>query len=343
MEYTKKLIPDPKDPSTWKLSPTDMQAYQASKTSILSAHPNAQAYPYFSNLARMAVFVNAPQENPFMAGGFAGLSTPSRTISVGVNGAGVIQQAILAAGSSSINDIIQSVKHYAGIMYEVAERIRFEVIHRMNDQGVKVGEADGIVDLSVAATNDRNENGSPSNSVASALAALGVQAGAYGSVAAVGMIIDAIKKAGSAHVTYAGGLSGTFIPVSEDAGMADAVAAGWLTFPRFLSMTAVCSVGIDMFFAHWPPDLDDKAFEAQVAGMLLDEMAIGIYTNKTTSSRIMPVPYGYDPNLWVVIMGGGGLLGNAPVMDMDFSRLPPPSTFVGLQGALPAPLTSFRN
>ena len=160
----------------------------------------------------------------------------------------------------------------------------------MNENNIPVGEANGIVDLSIAATNDRDAQGNPTNSVASTLAALGVQAGAYGSVAAVGMLIDAIKKAGSAQTTYAGGLSGTFIPISEDAGMADAVAAGWLTYPRFLSMTAVCSVGTDMFFAHWPSTVSDEAFEAQVAGMLLDEMAIGVYTNKTTSSRILPVP-----------------------------------------------------
>lgn len=343
MEYTKQMIPNPDDPSTWKITPEQMDAYTISKKSIQSAHPNAHVYPYFSNLARMAVFANPPQENPFMAGGFSGLSAPSRTVSIGVNGAGVMQKAILATRSNSINDILQSVKHYSGIMYEVAERVRFEVIRRMTDKKVAIGEADGIVDLSIAATNDRDAQGKPTNSVASALAALGVQAGAYGSVAAVGMLIDAIKKAGSARTTYAGGLSGTFIPISEDAGMADAVAAGWLTYPRFLSMTAVCSVGTDMFFAHWPASVSDEAFEAQVAGMLLDEMAIGVYTNKTTSSRILPVPYAYDPNRWVVLMGGGGLLGNAPVMDMQFSELPPPSVFINRLGALPAPLTSFRN
>jgi uncharacterized protein (UPF0210 family) len=157
------------------------------------------------------------------------------------------------------------------------------------------------------------------------------------------MIIDNLKKAGSGAITYAGGLSGTFIPVSEDAGMADAVAAGWLTFPRFLTLTAVCSVGIDMFIAYWPQDLDNATFEAHIAGMLLDEMAIGVYTNKTTSSRIVPVPYAPQPNLWMVLMGGGGLLGTAPIMDMKFSNLPAPVRFVGRDGALPAPITSFRN
>lgn len=343
MDYTRAMAPNPEDPSTWKITDAQMAGYQTSKKSILSAHPNARVYPYFTSLARMAVFVNAPQENPFMAGGFAGLSAPARSISVGVNGAGVIEKAILAAPSNSINEVLQSVKHYAGIMYEVAERVRFEVIARMNEKNVHVEEAAGVVDLSVAATNDRDASGKPTNSVASTLAALGVQAGCYGSVAAVGMLIDAIKKAGSARATYAGGLSGTFIPISEDAGMADAAAAGWLTYPRYLSMTAVCSVGTDMFFAAWPSNVSDETFEAQVAGMLLDEMAIGVYTNKTTSSRIIPVPYEHDPNLWVVIMGGGGLLGNGPVMDMQFATLPPPALFVGRSGALPAPLTSFRN
>ena len=126
MEYTRQVIPNPDDPSTWKITAAQMDAYNISKKSILSAHPDAHVYPYFSNLARMAVFANPPQENPFMAGGFSGLSAPSRTVSVGVNGAGVMQKAILATRSNSINDILQSVKYYSGIMYEVAERVRFE-------------------------------------------------------------------------------------------------------------------------------------------------------------------------------------------------------------------------
>lgn len=341
--FTQEKVPDPTDPRTWRLTPEEMKVYNESKQSIQSAHPQAIAYPFFSNLARVAVFVNAPEENPFMAGGFAGLQTPTRTVSVGINGAGVIQQAILAANSNSINDIVQSIKEYASHMYNIAEAVRFKVIDLMKQAAVNVGESDGIVDLSVAATNDRDKEGKPTNSIASALSALGVEAGAHGSVAAVGLIIDNLKKAGSGAITYAGGLSGTFIPVSEDAGMADAVAAGWLTFPRFLSMTSVCSVGTDMFAAYWPQDLSDGTFEAHVAGMFLDEMAIGVYTNKTTSARILPVPYVPRQSLWVVLMGGAGLLGNAPIMDLNFSSLPSPEKFVGRNGALPAPITSFRN
>ena len=187
-----------------------------------------------------------------MAGGFSGLETPARTISVGVNGAGVIQQAILAAQSNSMNDIVESIKVYGGYMYQMAEAVRFEVLAQMNDGDVAVGEADGVVDLSIAATNERDSTGAPSNSIAAAMSALGVEAGAHGSVAATGMIIDNLKKVGSGVVTYAGGLSGTFIPISEDAGMADAVENGWLTFPRFLSLTAVCSVVTDMFVGYWP-------------------------------------------------------------------------------------------
>jgi len=173
--------------------------------------------------------------------------------------------------------------------------------------------------------------------------ALGVQAGAHGSVAATGLIIDNLKKVGSGVISYAGGLSGTFIPISEDAGMADAVKLGWLTFPRFLSMTAVCSVGIDMFIAYWPQTLSQEDFQAHIGGMLLDEMAIGVYTNKTTSSRIIPVPWAPQPDFWVVLMGGAGLLGNAPIMDLQFDTLPAPNALLNLSGALPAPITSFRN
>jgi uncharacterized protein (UPF0210 family) len=157
------------------------------------------------------------------------------------------------------------------------------------------------------------------------------------------MLIGAIKTAGSARATYAGGPSGTFIPISEATGIAAAAADGSLTYPQYLSMTADCSVGTDMYFATWPSNVSDKTFKAQVAGMLLDEMVIGVYTNKITSSRIKPIPYEHDPILWVVIMGGGGLPGNGPVIPVQFAALPPPALFVGRPCALPAPLTSFRN
>jgi len=333
--------------TTWKyehLTPEEKAEVERIKEQIMLKWPYTNVSPFFSNLARLAVFVNAPQENPFMAGGFAGLEAPARTISVGINGAGVIQKAILAAGSNSMNDIIASIRYYAGQLYEVAEAVRFEVIARMNDQAVKINEADGVVDLSVASTPDRDSQGNPTNSIAAALSALGVEAGAHGSIAAVGAIIDNLKKIGSGTVTYAGGLSGTFIPVSEDAGMADAVASKWLTFPRFLCMTSVCSVGTDMFIAYWPQDMTDANFEAQIAGMLLDEMAIGVYTNKTTSCRIVPVQFMPPESYWfVVLMGGAGLLGYAPVMDLGFDALPAPTTLVGREGSLPAPITSFRN
>jgi uncharacterized protein len=343
IQVTAQKVPNPADPSTWRLTSDEKATFANGQANIRSKWPSATAAPFFSNLARLAVFVNAPQENPFMAGGFAGLETPMRTISVGINGAGVVAAAIRAAQSSSINDIIDSVKLYAGHMYVVAEAVRFEVIAKMRDAGFPVGEADGVVDLSVAATSDRAADGTPTNSIADAMAALGVQAGAHGSVAATGMIIDNLKKIGSGAIAYAGGLSGTFIPISEDAGMADAVRQGWLTYPRFLSMTAVCSVGVDMFIAYWPQNLSQDDFRAHIGGMLLDEMAIGIYTNKTTSSRVIPIPWAPKTDFWAVLMGGAGLLGNAPIMDLQFGTLPAPAALLNLSGALPAPITSFRN
>jgi uncharacterized protein (UPF0210 family) len=125
--------------------------------------------------------------------------------------------------------------------------------------------------------------------------------------------------------------------------MADAVKLGSLTFPRYLSLTAVCSVGIDMFVAHWPQSLSEEDFKAHIGGMLLDEMAIGVYTNKTTSARIVPVPWEPADDVWVVLMGGAGLLGNAPIMDLQFDTLPAPKDLLKLKGAFPAPITSFRN
>jgi uncharacterized protein (UPF0210 family) len=343
-KFTEKLVPNPLDESTWKLSTKDREAFGKGREIIRSKWgKEAKAAPFFSNLARLAVFVNAPPENPFMAGGFAGLETPARTISVGINGAGVIAAAIRAVKSNSLNDIIESVKDYSAKMYIIAEAIRFHVIAKMREAGFSVGEADGVVDLSVAATNDRAKDGTPTNSIASAMEALGVRAGAHGSVAATGLIIDNLKKAGSGAISYAGGLSGTFIPISEDAGMADAVKLGSLTFARYLSLTAVCSVGIDMFIAHWPKTLIQEDFKAHIGGMLLDEMAIGVYTNKTTSARIIPVQWKPKDDLWVVLMGGAGLLGNAPVMDLQFDTLPAPKKLLKLSGAFPAPITSFRN
>ncbi len=342
IKNTRKLVPDPCNLKTWDLTLEQMTTYRNHLKTIQSANKNAVAYPFFSNLARLSVFVNPPEENPYMAGGYAGLSTPMRTISIGISGAEVIEKAILKAESNSINDILQSVKHYAGIMYSISEAIRFEIIARMNEKGMNIGEAHGSVDLSIAATNERDTDGNPINSIASALSQLGVKMGSHGSVGAVGLIIDTLKKAGAAKVTYVGGLSGAFIPISEDAGMGDAIANGWLSYPKYLSMSSVCSVGTDMFAAYWPQNISQSAFKAHIGGMLLDQMSIGIYANKTTSCRILPVPYEPKSNFWVIFLGSK-LFGSAPVLDMQFSTLPPPTDFVNRDGSIPAPLTSFRN
>lgn len=326
-------------------SPAEEKMFNEKRRDILARNPGAEVLPFWSNLARLAVFVNAPPDNPFMAGGFHGPSEPEFSVSVGINGAGVIQKAIEVANPSDLTDVIRSIRYYAGLMYRIAEAIRFEVIRRLRNLALDIDDKDGVVDLSIASTDDRDEKGHPRNSIAQALSNLGIAPGGHGTLAGLGLIIDSAKKAGADWVCYPGGLSGTFIPVSEDAGMADAAAAGYLTYDRYLAMTSVCSVGVDMVPIWIPDGTDPQALEAVVGGMILDEAAIGVYTNKTTSVRLLAVHYEPRPNRFVVLLGGAGLLGASPIFDVGIGRVPPPSCLLSerQRGRIPGPLTSLRN
>jgi uncharacterized protein (UPF0210 family) len=345
---TTEYAPNPNgNPYDWRWPGGESQLKQflATKESLLNVYREARVYPFWSNLGRLSVSVNASRENPFMGGGFAGPSMPERTVSLGVNSAGVLEQAIQGVEDpGSLTGVIRSLQRYSIYLYEVAEAVRFQVLARMSDRGAAVMESAGVVDLSLATTDERDREGRAVNCLSSALGALGLHTGAYGSLAGVGMLVDILKKAGNAAVTYAGGMSGAFVPVSEDAGMADAVANGWLNFPRYFAASAVCSGAIDMTPVWWPREtVSQGAFEDSIAGIFMDTAAVGVYNNKTASVRLLPVHYKPAEDLWVVFAGRAGLCGASPIMNLDLETLPPPSDFLGKNGAVPAPLTRFSN
>jgi uncharacterized protein (UPF0210 family) len=338
----------PSTPGGWRWGSGEESLFLAKTRDIRAVHPQAETLPFWSRLARLAVFVNAPTDNPFMAGGFSGPREPEMTISIGINGAGVLARALEVASRPDhvdLTEALRSLKFYSGLMYRVTEAIRYEVIRRLRAKHHDIDDKDGVVDLSIAATDDRDAAGTPTNSIARALEMLGIPTGCHGTLAGIGLLIDTVKKSGAANVTYSGGLSGTFIPVSEDAGMADAAARGHLGYDRYLAMTSVCSVGVDMVPVWVPESLGRGCFEDAVAGMLLDEAAIGVYCNKTTSVRLIAVHHPPAPNRWVVLLGGAGLLGASPIFDAGLDRLPLPSRFVhrSNKGRIPAPITSLRN
>lgn len=309
--------------------------------------------PFWSNNARLAVFNDAPTDNPFMAGGFQGPGEPEISVNIGINGAGIIEQAILEIVENEeryvLADVIQNIKNYMAVAYEHAEFFKRLVIQNMRKiSKEKLGyefdieDKDGIVDLSIAASDDRDNAGVPTNSFARAIEQLGVKFGHHGSLAALALVIDTVKKAGVFKVSYYGGLSGTFIPVSEDAGMAHVVHEGALDFNKYMAMTAVCSVGIDMFPVYWPDSVSKEEFAYHLAGLIADQMAIGVFTGKTTSVRILPV--NIEPGRWVYFLGGAGLLGAAPVWDIGIEkRAFAPVKFVTAKGRIPAPIFSLKN
>ncbi len=330
---------------TKNLTSKDLAEYK-DKLDMLERIHGVKPTAYWSNNARLAIFNDAPSDNPFMAGGYQGPGEPEVAINVGINGAGIIEHAIRdAIGKNSpyrISDVVTLIKEYMENAYRAAEEFKQLVIECMRQYGITdIEDKDGIVDLSIASSDDRDANGKPTNSLAYAIEQLGLSFGHHGSIAALAMVIDAIKRAGAFRVSYHGGLSGTFIPVSEDAGMADAAHAGALGFERYMAMTAVCSVGIDMFPVYWPDGVPAKDFAYQIAGIIADQTAIGVFTGKTTSVRILPVK-GIKPGDWVYFIGGAGLLGSAPVWDIKADKFSP-EKFVTAQGRIPAPIYSLRN
>ena len=264
--------------------------------------------------AKLVVFCNAPDDNPFMAGAFHGVTEADKIINVGVSGPGVVKNALSKVRGENFEVLCETIKKTA-----------FKVTRVGQEASKRLGVPFGIVDLSLAPTPAIGD------SVADILCEIGLEyAGAPGTTAALALLNDQVKKGGVMASSYVGGLSGAFIPVSEDQGMIDAVEAGALTLEKLEAMTCVCSVGLDMIAI--PGDTK----ETTISGIIADEMAIGMVNQKTTAVRIIPV-IGKGVGETVEF---GGLLGYAPIMPVNpFSC----DAFVKRGGRIPAPIHSFKN
>ena len=268
--------------------------------------------------AKFVVFCNAPDDNPFMAGAFNGVTEADAIINVGVSGPGVVKTALEKVRGESFEVLCETIKKTAFKVTRVGQLVAQEA-------SKKLGVPFGIIDLSLAPTP------AVGDSVADILCEIGLEyAGAPGTTAALALLNDQVKKGGIMASSYVGGLSGAFIPVSEDQGMIDAVEAGALTLEKLEAMTCVCSVGLDMIAIPG----DTKA--TTISGIIADEMAIGMINQKTTAVRLIPV-IGKGVG---EIVEFGGLLGYAPVMPVNqFSC----DAFVNRKGRIPAPVHSFKN
>ncbi|MDO4291657.1 MAG: PFL family protein [Eubacteriales bacterium] len=268
--------------------------------------------------AKLVVFCNAPDDNPFMAGAFHGVTEADRIINVGVSGPGVVKTALEAVRGESFEVLCETIKKTAFKVTRVGQLVAKEASRRL-------GVPFGIVDLSLAPTPAIGD------SVADILCEIGLErAGAPGTTAALALLNDQVKKGGVMASSYVGGLSGAFIPVSEDQGMIDAVTDGALTLEKLEAMTCVCSVGLDMIAIPG----DTRA--STISGIIADEMAIGMVNNKTTAVRLIPVA-GKGVGETVEF---GGLLGYAPVMPVNPFGC---EAFVNRGGRIPAPIHSFKN
>lgn len=268
--------------------------------------------------AKLVVFANVPQDNPFMAGAFHGIGEPECVINVGVSGPGVVSSAIERAGDCDLSALADVIKKTAFKITRVGQLVATEAANRLDVPF-------GIVDLSLAPTPAIGD------SVARILEGMGLETcGAHGTTAALAMLNDAVKKGGVMASSHVGGLSGAFIPVSEDEGMIAAVAAGKLSIEKLEAMTAVCSVGLDMIAI--PGDTP----EAVISGIIADEISIGVANTKTTAVRVIPA-YGKKEGDSVSF---GGLLGTAPVMAL---RSASPEKFISRGGRIPAPIHSLKN
>jgi hypothetical protein len=270
--------------------------------------------------AKIVVFCNAVEDNPFMAGAFHGIGEPDAVINVGVSGPGVVRSAISKPelASADIGQIAEVIKRTAFKITRMGQLVGTEAAARL-------GVPFGIVDLSLAPTP------AVGDSVAHILEEIGIeQCGGYGTTAALALLNDAVKKGGVMASSSVGGLSGAFIPVSEDAGMIDAVKSGALNLEKLEAMTAVCSVGLDMVVV--PGDTSAEV----IAGVIADQAAIGMINGKTTAVRIIPAIGMVQGD----VLEFGGLFGSGPVMAINsFS----PSRFIARGGRIPAPLQSLRN
>ena len=268
--------------------------------------------------AKLVVFANVPEDNPFMAGALHGVGEPDTVINVGVSGPGVVACAVKKAGDCDFGTLAETIKKIAFKITRVGQLVAYEASRRLDTPY-------GIVDLSLAPTPAQGD------SVAHILENMGLECcGTHGTTAALAMLNDAVKKGGVMASSHVGGLSGAFIPVSEDAGMIHAVECGSLSLEKLEAMTAVCSVGLDMFAV--PGDTPASTLSAIIA----DEIAIGVVNNKTTAVRVIPV-HGKGVGESVEF---GGLLGYAPIMKLNgYSS----ENFIARGGRIPAPIHSLKN
>lgn len=268
--------------------------------------------------AKLVVFCNAPEDNPFMAGAFHGVGEPDCIINVGVSGPGVVRAALEKEKTANITRIADTIKKTSFKITRMGMLVGTEASRRL-------GVPFGIVDLSLAPTPEIGD------SVAHILEEIGLEkCGAHGTTAALAILNDAVKKGGVMASSQVGGLSGAFIPVSEDAGMIDAARCGSLSIEKLEAMTAVCSVGLDMIVV--PGDVSADVISAIIA----DEAAIGMVNSKTTAVRLIPAigkSAGEELNF-------GGLLGTGPIMKINYNS---PSKFISRGGQIPAPLQSLKN
>lgn len=278
----------------------------------------AAATPDAIGCAKFVVFVNAPEDNPFMAGAYHGVGEPDVTLNVGISGPGVVRSVVEKNRDCDLTQLSEVIKRTVFKITRAGELIGRELAR---DLGVPFG----IVDISLASTTAAGD------SVANIVEAFGIEhIGAHGSTLAIALLMDAVKKGGAMASGNVGGLSGTFIPVSEDAGMIEAVMKGALSLDKLEALTAVCSVGLDMFAI--PGDTPAET----IAAIIADELAIGIINDKTTAVRVIPVPGRVAGDL----VNFGGLLGVAPVMRVNpFSA----AAFLRRGGRLPATVMSMRN
>ena len=268
--------------------------------------------------AKLVVFANIPDDNPFMAGAMHGMGESDTVINVGVSGPGVVASAIKREGSCDFSRLADTIKKTAFKITRVGQLIAYEASKRLNTPY-------GIIDLSLAPTP------AVGDSVAHILENMGLEkCGTHGTTAALAMLNDAVKKGGVMASSHVGGLSGAFIPVSEDAGMISAAECGALTIEKLEAMTAVCSVGLDMIA------VPGSTPASTLSGIIADEIAIGVINNKTTAVRLIPV-IGKDVGESVEF---GGLLGHAPIMPLNkYSS----EEFINRGGRIPAPIHSLRN
>ena len=268
--------------------------------------------------AKLVVFANVPEDNPFMAGAFHGIGEPECVINVGISGPGVVKSALDGVKNKDFDTVAETIKKTVFKITRAGQLVAQEASKRLDVPF-------GIIDLSLAPTP------AVGDSVARIIESMGIEScGAPGSTAALALLNDAVKKGGTMASSHVGGLSGAFIPVSEDAGMIEAVETNSLKLEKLEAMTSVCSVGLDMIA------VPGNTATSTIAGIIADEIAIGMINNKTTAVRLIPAP-GKEVGDKVEF---GGLLGTAPVMDVsDFSS----KEFIERGGRIPAPINSLRN